>query len=683
MNKARYNFLFFLLIIFLAASCLPVETESTEFSVDLNDPTQQKIYTFQDEHQADSLIYYFNDKNPTYRYLAAQAFASIKDSVALDGLKKLLTDEVEKVRIAAAYAIGQIGSASAGDALIQAFDQNDTTGAHLQLNSTILEAVGKSASPQYLQALSTITTYTPSDTLLLTGQAWGIYRYALRGKTLPEGTQRMITFATDARYPRQVRYIAANYLMRASNIKLDSLNVDAALAEAMAKEDDPRTRMALVIALGKTKTATALNALLTQYSSDTDYRVKTNILRALTNYPYENQVRTTILAAVKDPNLNIANRATQFLLEKGDPQEALDYRQMAKDSTLNWQVRMTLFQAANRHLPGHVVEIRDKMTYELRRQFEQSSNPYEKAAAIRALAENGWNYRYISEAGLAAKNPITKTACFEAVTAIIQRPDYAKFFGAGYRRVTRDIGDFLLRAMKSQDAGVVAVAAGALRTPERNYKVLFADSIAVLETALSALKLPQEIETYNEVEQTIAFFKGQKYKPTKPIYNHPIEWELVKGVSEKTRAVIQTSKGAITLELLPSVAPGTVANFVQLTQAGFYNGKNFHRVVPNFVIQGGCPRGDGYGSLDYTIRSELPPIYYDEEGYVGMASAGNHTEGTQFFITHSPAPHLDGNYTIFAKVVDGMSVVHEIQIGDMIDSVKLEGYGVNEALSAN
>ena len=118
-------------------------------------------------------------------------------------------------------------------------------------------------------------------------------------------------------------------------------------------------------------------------------------------------------------------------------------------------------------------------------------------------------------------------------------------------------------------------------------------------------------------------------------------------------------------------APGTVANFIQLARDQYYHNKNFHRVVPNFVIQGGCPRGDGYGSLDYSILSELGPLHYDAEGYIGMASAGNHTEFTQFFITHSPTPHLDGKYTIFGKVKKGMDVVHQIQVGDLIREVNI------------
>ena len=134
---------------------------------------------------------------------------------------------------------------------------------------------------------------------------------------------------------------------------------------------------------------------------------------------------------------------------------------------------------------------------------------------------------------------------------------------------------------------------------------------------------------------------------------------------------IKTEKGSIILKLFPDAAPGSVTNFVALAKSGFYDGKTFHRVIPSFVAQGGCPRGDGYGSLDYTIRSELTPLNYDDEGYVGMASAGNHTEGTQWFITFAPAPHLDGRYTIFAKVVDGMNVVHQLTVGEKMQQVQI------------
>jgi cyclophilin family peptidyl-prolyl cis-trans isomerase len=126
---------------------------------------------------------------------------------------------------------------------------------------------------------------------------------------------------------------------------------------------------------------------------------------------------------------------------------------------------------------------------------------------------------------------------------------------------------------------------------------------------------------------------------------------------------IETEKGTIELELLPDDAPFTVLSMIRLIRSGFFNGLTFHRVVPNFVVQGGDPRGDGWGGPGYSIRTEVSPREY-ERGSVGVASAGKDTEGCQFFITHAPTPHLDGRYTIFARVRKGMDVVDRLQIGD-------------------
>ncbi len=193
--------------------------------------------------------------------------------------------------------------------------------------------------------------------------------------------------------------------------------------------------------------------------------------------------------------------------------------------------------------------------------------------------------------------------------------------------------------------------------------------MSVLENALKKLRLPQEIETYIEVKKTLDYFKGVSSVATKPKFTHKIDWKIISDLKPGSTVVIKTKKGNITLDLLHDQAPGTVSNFLELIKDKYYTGKNFHRVVPNFVAQGGCTRGDGYGGPNYAIRSELPYLHYDSEGYVGMASAGNNTESAQFFITHSPTPHLDGNYTIFAKVVEGMDVAHKIEIGDVIEEM--------------
>jgi cyclophilin family peptidyl-prolyl cis-trans isomerase len=151
-------------------------------------------------------------------------------------------------------------------------------------------------------------------------------------------------------------------------------------------------------------------------------------------------------------------------------------------------------------------------------------------------------------------------------------------------------------------------------------------------------------------------------------YRTDFDWGFIDKLNEKKIASIKTDMGTIKIELFPDTAPFTVQNFVKLGEKGFYDNTIFHRVVPNFVIQGGDPTGTGYGGPGYSIRSEFSPISYDAY-YVGMASSGKDTEGSQFFITHSPQPHLDSRYTVFGKVIDGFDVVDKIQIGNKIESV--------------
>lgn len=137
-----------------------------------------------------------------------------------------------------------------------------------------------------------------------------------------------------------------------------------------------------------------------------------------------------------------------------------------------------------------------------------------------------------------------------------------------------------------------------------------------------------------------------------------------------THARIQTEKGDIVLELYPDAAPGTVANFAKLAESGFYNGLTFHRVIPNFVIQGGCPRGDGTGGPGYTIKCETEGNPHKHvRGSLSMAHAGKDTGGSQFFVCHAPQPHLDGRHTVFGQVTEGLEVVDQIRQGDRMLSV--------------
>ena len=137
-------------------------------------------------------------------------------------------------------------------------------------------------------------------------------------------------------------------------------------------------------------------------------------------------------------------------------------------------------------------------------------------------------------------------------------------------------------------------------------------------------------------------------------------------------AEIQTAKGNMKVNFYEKDAPGTVANFIKLAEKGYYDGLTFHRVIPDFVIQGGCPDGTGAGGPGYTIKCELDgENQYHDRGVLSMAHAGRDTGGSQFFVCHSRAntAHLDRNHTCFGKVTDGLEVIDQIVGGDKIEKI--------------
>ncbi len=141
-------------------------------------------------------------------------------------------------------------------------------------------------------------------------------------------------------------------------------------------------------------------------------------------------------------------------------------------------------------------------------------------------------------------------------------------------------------------------------------------------------------------------------------------------------AIIHTTKGDIRLRLFPDKAPLTVLNFVNLSSKGFYDGLSFHRVIPDFMIQGGCPLGTGTGGPGYRFKDEFSPeLRHDKPGMLSMANAGPGTNGSQFFITHVPTPWLDNRHAIFGQVVgdEDQKVVNSIVVGDKINSITIQG----------
>ncbi len=672
----------FILYCLLLSACTPPDSSDQEHkqgvvNLDLHNVRVQKLYNLRDQHNTDSLKIYLSNQDATLRYLAALSFASVRDSNAIDALSPLLRDEVEDVRIAAAFSLGQIGNGKAEKALIQAFEAGDSLANHQRLNAIILEAIGKCGTVATLKNIAAVSTYLPTDTLLLEGQCRAIYRFGRRNITDPVATALMVNYVANEKIPAPAKLMAAHYLGRTTGITLDSAQAVLMAAAFVRAGNFPDIRMALATALGKSTTGPAFAILSKVIRSEQDWRVQCNIINALAKFDYDT-VRNLVTPFVANSNPHVSRTAATFFIANGQVKDGDYYWRIPNNSgsqNIPFLSQIALLQASNKFLSGKSTpESKDYVNYRIKDIFQQSKNPYERAACLTALAEFGWNYRWIHDKGFNDAHPAVKSAAADALQEIMKKPNFYAFFGEAAKGVRRELYYYIREIIASGDPGMIASGVGGLRTPALNYKTLRDTArIQDFKAIISRLKMPRDVEAYMALDETIAYFEDRPAPPPyQPKWNHPIDWNRMQVVTPKTNVTIETAKGKITLELYPEWAPGSVANFLDLAGTSFLNGKNFHRVVPNFVVQGGCPRGDGFGALDYTIRTEIGLAWYDKEGYLGMASAGPDTEGTQFFITESPTPHLDGNYTIFGKVISGMDVVLQLQPGDVIDRVNIQ-----------
>jgi cyclophilin family peptidyl-prolyl cis-trans isomerase len=452
-----------------------------------------------------------------------------------------------------------------------------------------------------------------------------------------------------------VRFIAAHYLGRTRDIDLTPYA--AQLTHALHSETDPFTRIALVLALGKAVQSgvlQVLTALLTDAGED--YRIKVNSLRALARFNY-NDINDLFLSMVSHDNVNIAVTAAEYFLANGRETDAGKYWETARNLS-NWRPRALMLAAALKSTPAK--KEKEKISARIRTIYQKSGNNYEKAFLLKALAGDPGNYPLLEQETFAhvGKEAVISSYGIEALVemsrSVKNDKGLLKIFAAIFQK-----------AVESGDPALILSAAAVLRDPDMNFKDIYTH-FDFLTTAMAHCKLPQDLEGWLELRKTRDFFKGTPTAaPAPPLKNHPLDWKLVTSIPANQRVRVKTTKGDIILQLKVNEAPGSVSTFVGLIKANFYQTSVFHRVVPNFVIQDGCPRGDGVGGPAFTIGSELGPLYY-EEGSVGMASVGKDTEGSQWFITHAPTPHLDGRYSIFASVVAGMEVVHQIEIGDRV-----------------
>ena len=629
------NYLLFAVVGFVLLAC---QKPNNKFS----DDVISKISDFQDHRQADSLVRYLLDRNPVYRIEAAKALASVQDSAASLQLGTMLLEDPEvEARVAAAFALGQTKGTASANALIPALEDKES-----RVLREVLEGLGKTL---YAYDLQTLKKFKARDSISQEGLAWGLYQIGLRGLADESIVSKQIEFLKP-RYSLQTRLAAAHFFSRAAKLEVYQGNE---LIAAASNDRSAYVRMAATSGLRKLDSTKSIPVLLLIAKSDPDYRVRISAVRALATWPSK-RAMAGIIQSLKEANPHVGVAASEVIKPTLFFKDQIN---MVGQSTINTRIQSNLFKASLLISDDQILIAQIKELYKF------SSNEYQKAALLVSLSATTKGYEFIADELLHATSFVIKSTAAQGLVTLGEHPSADAALKAKLATVYKE-------AILQGDPGVIGILAGALVNPEAGYKKILVD-FNFLKEAKKKLAMPKDIEALQPLDEAIAFFEG-KEKPTPPKnrFNHPIDWKQVKAIKKDQKVKIETTQGTIVLTLLVEDAPGSVANFVELVNKKYFDGKYFHRVVPNFVIQTGCNRGDGFGSEDYSIRSEFTNTRY-KEGSVGMASAGKDTEGTQWFITHSPTPHLNGRYTIFAEVVEGISVVHAIQVGDKINSISL------------
>ena len=663
----------------------------------------------------------FADKNPLVRRRAALAAGRIGDEGAVAPLIELLQkDRDSGVRMMAAFALGEIESAQAADALIEVVRASS----YPEVHARAIEALGKIAAalPPTEEArrqligqviLSALTIERKQAMPTAGGVAdLGVELLGLTAvlRARPTGASKVVALYLSSVDPR-VRADAANTLARLrAKDGTEQLRKMLTDANAVVRANAAR-------ALGAAEDKTAVDDLIKQATNDEDLRVRISAARALaalrepraaeplvkrgeallvayraakaanTTHPAELNELLEIAAALGRVGANTSDERALNLLRAvrageswSAPEAEVAFARIAPTQYLHEAPFKNLFlRAAEQKLAWQSVSAVAQGLGELANvKSEQAGN---SALTVQADAQ------------LALRALLNDPA-----TPALAVPDTLNAIAA-YKPT--DLAPTLRAQLKAQDVIVRATAAALLgdlppdsdttralaaALPLALHDAMNDAALAILDAlakekndeALAAIKTTLDAQDYLIRRRAATLLAdahiagaNEARSQTVATRNRPADYQrALARMGKRVLAVVTTDKGAFTIELLPDDAPLTVDNFVELARRGFFNNIAFHRVVPNFVIQGGDPRGDGNGGPGYQIRCEINEVPY-ERGAVGMALSGKDTGGSQWFVTHSPQPHLDGGYTVFGRVTQGMEVVDRIARGDRILSINI------------
>lgn len=571
----------------------------------------------QDHRDSNALLVLLSDTAVAVREAAAMAFISVQDTSVRDDLAEAMHDAQPTVRLAAAWALSFVADTSAVKAIAdQALQEKDPSMASA-FYAASFRALTK-AKPQ-LDPQELFSAFVKSD-----------------------GYQRVCIAAVLGRLPKEAL-----------------VPVERRYIELLQREMQPGSKMLLIAGM-KNFSDTLARKAVSDLLIDKDPMIRVAALRAHAAI-VGNAAAPDILQALNDSLPAVRSTAVELL--KG--MDALDGEACwaAGQENADVMVKIPLY--------GFAVQFGDEGTRNIAGSLMQSmwaqpADPYVRAALIEARATTVGPDTLV--AWMQSQRPaVERQAAFAAVMKQVRT--MKRFQGTLGDRAYSQLAAVLRAAMETGDAGLIASSMDELLKEDPEVITMVLDS-AMQHKVIESLHPFRDLEARQMLEQAIAKRDGlSSPKHQRPAYNHPIDRTTLATLREDQEYRITTTKGDIVIAIEPNAAPGTCTAFDSLVASGFYNGKYFHRVVPDFVAQGGCPRGDGYGAMDWTMRTENGYAGF-VTGAVGIASAGRDTESSQFFIMLAPAPHLDGRYTRFAHVVSGMDVAQKLVVGDQITSVE-------------
>lgn len=639
------------LFLFYSGNAFSQDLMSNKFM----DTTLQLIHELGDQRDGEGLLPFLQDSNMNYRGEALYCLGSIQDPGLIDTIFSSMNVDSEGVRMMGSFALGQTKHPAAVPFIRQQLDREQSP----LVRGMLFEALGQCGNQEDLDWMTSLTIPIQESE----GMIAGILKFGMRGITTVKGNEQLVALMKAG--TSQVGMIYGSYYL-GRYAGMDWLQqVPEPILELYQNEPSPEVRSNLIKAVIRALDEEAwpyVNDILT---SGTNEKMVINTLNSLVLIPWNKAVKP-VLNRVEGDNYPISVAAAEAVMQLGVYTDLPDLLKTI-DKTGHWRSRSLLLAKALELVYGKrsLMKRVEKMIWA---SVQEAGDSSEKAGYLNALAADPMQYVDVEQILKGAKESIVATAATETLIAMRRHPNFGSARDQAEKTGVNLDQEFLrlfTMAIRSGDMALVAMGSGILRDPEMGFQE-WVNDVGFLEQALARMNHPSQIEAYIELTRALAYFQG-KSQPLigPPVFNHPIDWDYVTEIPRNQRIVINTTQGEVLVQLHVNWCPGTVAGFLQLVESGFYDGKTIHRVVPNFVMQDGCPRGDGWGGPDFTLRSELSPMPF-LEGTLGMASSGKDTEGSQWYITLSATPHLNGQYTHFGTVISGMEVVRKLEVGDRI-----------------